>query len=137
MSSNPSPRIDHHFASLTDPRRAKVTHPLINIVTIALCATIAGADEFVAMANWARIHRDWLSQFLDLSHGIPSHDRLNMVFRRLKPAEFERCLLSWLGALHDTSAGTLIALDGKTARHSFDTATARVRSAKCIFNRVA
>ena len=125
MSSNPSPRIDHHFASLTDPRRAKVTHPLINIVTIALCATIAGADEFVAMANWARIHRGWLGQFLDLSHGIPSHDRLNMVFRRLKPAEFERCLLSWLGALHDTSAGTLIAIDGKTARRSFDTATAR------------
>jgi predicted transposase YbfD/YdcC len=125
MASKPSPRIDHHFASLTDPRRAKVTHPLINIVTIALCATIAGADEFVAMANWARIHRDWLGQFLDLSHGIPSHDRLNMVFRRLKPAEFERCLLSWLGALHDTSAGTLIAIDGKTARRSFDTATAR------------
>jgi predicted transposase YbfD/YdcC len=125
MASNPSPRIDHHFASLTDPRRAKVTHPLINIVTIALCATIAGADDFVAMADWARLHRDWLGQFLDLSNGIPSHDRLNMVFRRLKPAEFERCLLSWLAALHDTSAGRLIAIDGKTARHSFDTATAR------------
>jgi hypothetical protein len=125
MIANPSPRIDHHFASLTDPRRGKVTYPLINIVTIALCATIAGADDFVAMATWARQHQQWLGQFLDLSHGIPSHDRLNMIFRRLKPAEFERCLLSWLGALHDTSAGTLIAIDGKTARHSFDTATAK------------
>lgn len=125
MTSNSSPRIDHHFASLTDPRRKKVTHPLINIVTIAICATIAGADDFVAMTTWARQHRDWLGQFLDLSHGIPSHDRINMIFRRLKPAEFERCLLSWLGALHDTSAGTLIAIDGKTARHSFDTATAK------------
>ena len=114
MSANPSPRIDDHFASLTDPRRAKVTHPLINIVTIALCATIAGADDFVAMANWARQHTSWLSQFLDLSAGIPSHDRLNMIIRRLNPAEFERCLLSWLGALHETSAGRL--LDRKSTR---------------------
>jgi hypothetical protein len=125
MTHAPSPRIDHHFANLTDPRRRKVTHPLINIVTIALCATIAGADEFVAMAGWAHRHKDWLGQFLDLSNGIPSHDRLNMVFRLLKPAEFERCLLSRLGALHDTSAGALIAIDGKTARQSFDASTAR------------
>ena len=125
MTCHPSPRIDHHFASLTDPRRAKVTHPLINILTIALCATIAGADDFVAMTHWARLHKDWLGQFLDLTNGIPSHDRINMIFRRLKPAEFERCLLSWLASLHDLSAGTLIAIDGKTARHSFDTATAR------------
>ena len=77
------------------------------------------------MTQWARLHKDWLAQFLDLSAGIPSHDRLNMIFRQLKPAEFQRCLLSWLGALHDTSAGRLLAIDGKTARHSFDTATAR------------
>jgi predicted transposase YbfD/YdcC len=125
MTPDSSPRIDHHFASLTDPRRAQVTYPLINIVTIALCATIAGADDFVAMADWARQHKDWLGRFLDLSNGIPSHDRLNMVFRRLDPAEFERCLLSWLQALHDTSGGRLLAIDGKTARQSFDTATAR------------
>ena len=125
MTTHSSPRIDHHFQSLTDPRRAKVTYPLINIVTIALCATIAGADEFVAMAQWARLHKEWLGQFLDLSAGIPSHDRFNMIFRQLKPAEFERCLLSWLAALHDVSAGRLLAIDGKTARHSFDKASAR------------
>lgn len=125
MTSERSPRIDHHFANLTDPRRAKVTYPLINIVTIALCATIAGADDFVAMADWARQHKDWLGRFLDLSRGIPSHDRINMIFRRLNPAEFERCLLSWLDALHDASGGRLLAIDGKTARQSFDTATAR------------
>jgi predicted transposase YbfD/YdcC len=125
MTSGPPPRIDHHFANLTDPRRAQVTYPLINIVTIALCATIAGADDFVAMADWARRHKDWLGRFLDLSNGAPSHDRLNMILRRLDPAEFERCLLSWLKALHDTSGGRLPAVDGKTARRSFDTATAR------------
>lgn len=125
MTSHPSLRIDHHFASLTDPRRKKVTHPLINIVTIALCATIAGADDFVAIVAWARRHKGWLAQFLDLSNGIPSHDRLNAVFRRLKPDQFERCLLSWLAALHGTSGGTLVAIDGKTLRRSFDKATAR------------
>jgi predicted transposase YbfD/YdcC len=125
MTLERSPRIDHHFANLTDPRRAQVTYPLINIITIALCATIAGADDFVAMADWARQHKDWLGRSLDLSHGIPSHDRINMIFRRLNPAEFERCLLSWLGALHDASGGRLLAVDGKTARQSFDTAAAR------------
>jgi predicted transposase YbfD/YdcC len=125
MTSHPSPRIDRHFASLTDPRRKEVTHPLINLVTIALCATIAGADDFVAIAAWARRHKDWLARFLDLTNGIPSHDRLNAVFRRLVPEQFERCLLSWLAALHDTSGGTLVAIDGKTLRRSFDKATAR------------
>ena len=85
MASDLSARIDRHFASLSDPRRGKVTYPLINILTIALCATIAGADDFVAIADWARQKRDWLGQFLDLSNGIPSHDRFNAVFRALKP----------------------------------------------------
>jgi predicted transposase YbfD/YdcC len=125
MPSDSSPRISDHFLRLTDPRRGKLTHPLINLITIALCASIAGADEFVAMANWARLHKDWLGQFLDLRNGIPSHDCLNMLFRRLKPEEFERCLLSWLAALHDTGGGTLVAIDGKTLRRSFDKATAR------------
>jgi predicted transposase YbfD/YdcC len=124
-ASESSPRIDHHFANLTDPRRAQVTHPLINIVTIALGATIAGADDFVAMADWARQHRGWLGRSLDLGNGIPPHGRLNMAFRRLDPAESERCLPSWLQALHDTGGGRLLAVDGKTARQSFDSATAR------------
>lgn len=73
MSSGSSPRVSDHFLRLTDPRRGKVTHPLINLVTIALCATVAGADDFVTMIAWARQHQDWLARFLDLSHGIPSH----------------------------------------------------------------
>lgn len=125
MSQSFSARIDHHFASLTDPRRRKVTYPLINIVTIALCATIAGADDFVAIADWARQKQAWLGQFLDLSRGIPSHDRFNAIFRMLKPGEFERCLASWVAALHKSSAGRLVAIDGKTLRRSFDKATAK------------
>ena len=125
MASDFAARIDQHFASLTDPRRGKVTYPLINILTIALCATIAGADDFVAIADWARQKRDWLGQFLDLASGIPSHDRFNAVFRMLKPEPFERCLVSWISALHEVTAGQLVAIDGKTLRRSFDKAGAK------------
>src|SRR3982751_2425869 len=96
MSDELSARIEEHFAGLPDPRRRKVTYPLINIVTIALCAVIAGADDFVTIAAWGRQKRAWLARFLDLSGGIPSHDRFNALFRAIKPAEFERCLLSWI-----------------------------------------
>src|SRR3954469_16824264 len=125
MSTDLSARIDKHFASLTDPRRGKVTYPLINILTIALCATIAGADDFVAIADWARQKRDWLRQFLDLSGGLPSHDRFNAIFRALKPEPLERCLVSWITALHEVTAGQLVAIDGKTLRQSFDRAGAK------------
>jgi predicted transposase YbfD/YdcC len=120
-----SARIKKHFAGLTDPRRRKVTYPLINIVTIALCAVIAGADDFVTIAAWGRHKRAWLARFLDLSSGIPSHDRFNAVFKAIKPAEFERCLLSWITSLHEVTAGQLLAIDGKTLRQSFDKADAK------------
>ena len=64
MSAPRSARIQDHFATLTDPRRRKVVYPLINIVTIAVCAVIRGADDFVAIAAWARRRRDWLSTIL-------------------------------------------------------------------------
>lgn len=125
MSADFSTRIASHFAGLTDPRRGKVTYPLINIVTIALCATLAGADDFVAIADWARQKRDWLGQFLDLSKGLPSHDRFNAVFRSLSPEPFQRCLVAWITELHKVTAGQLLAIDGKTLRQSFDTAGAK------------
>ena len=125
MSDELSTQITKHFASLTDPRRRKVANPLINIVTIALCAVIAGADDFVTIAAWARHKRDWLARFLDLTNGIPSHDRFNAIFRAIKPEEFERCPLSWITSLHEVTAGQLVAIDGKTLRQSFDKADAK------------
>lgn len=118
-------RIQEHFAELTDPRRREVTYPLINIVTIAICAVIAGADDFVAIANYGRKKRRWLGQFLDLSTGIPSHDRFNAILGAIRPAEFERCLLSWITALHEVTAGQIVAIDGKTLRRSFDAANSK------------
>jgi predicted transposase YbfD/YdcC len=125
MPAKPSARIQDHFANLTDPRRRPVTYPLVNIVTIAICAVIGGADDFVAIAKFGRAKRKWLSQFLDLSNGIPSHDRFNHVLAAIKPAEFEACLLSWITALHEITGGQVVAIDGKTLRRSFDAATSK------------
>ena len=118
--------IQEHFAQLTDPRRRKVTYPLVNIVTMALCAVMSGADDFVSIAQWAETKKNWLAKFLDLSAGIPSHDRFNAILGALKPAEFERCLLSWIiTALQDITDGQIVAIDGKTLRRSFDAASSK------------
>jgi len=120
-----STRIQDHFVGLSDPRRRKVTYPLINVVTIALCAVLCGADDFVSIADYGRKKRKWLGQILDLSAGIPSHDRFNAILGAIKPDEFERCLLSWITALHEVSGGQVVAIDGKTLRRSFDAASSK------------
>lgn len=121
----PAISIESHFESLTDPRRKEPTYPLINIVTMAVCAVICGADDFVAMANWAEEKEEWLTKFLDMSEGVPSHDRFNAIFRALKPDEFEQCLLGWITALHEISDGQIVAIDGKTLRRSYDKASSK------------
>src|ERR1017187_9198157 len=125
MPTPHSARFQDHFADLTDPRRRKVVYPLINIVTIAVCAVIAGADDFVAIATWGRQKRDWLATILDLESGIPSHDRFNAIFAALDPAGFEKCLLSWITALYEVIPGQVVAIDGKTLRGSFDKASGK------------
>jgi predicted transposase YbfD/YdcC len=125
MSKAESVRIADHFAELTDPRRREVTYPLINVVVIAVCAVICGADDFVAIARFGRTKREWLARFLDLEAGIPSHDRFNAIFAAIRPGEFEKCLLSWITALHEMTGGQVIAIDGKTLRRSFDAANSK------------
>jgi predicted transposase YbfD/YdcC len=125
MPKKLSARIRDHFVELTDPRRRKVIYPLINIVTIAICAVICGADDFVSIAEYGRKKRKWLAQFLDLRSGIPSHDRFNAVLGAIQPAEFEACLLSWITALHEITGGQVVAIDGKTLRRSFDAASSK------------
>jgi predicted transposase YbfD/YdcC len=125
VPSSVSVAVQEYFSTLTDPRRRDVIYPLINVVTIALCAVICGADDFVAIAAWGRTKKKWLATFLDLSRGIPSHDRFNAIFAAIKPAEFEKCLLSWITALHEISDGQIVAIDGKTLRRSFDAANSK------------
>lgn len=117
--------IRQHFSELTDPRRREPVYPLMDMVVMSLCAVICGADDFVAIAQWARSKKQFLSRFMNVSRGIPSHDRFNAVFAALRPGEFERCLLNWVTALHQITGGQIIAIDGKTLRRSYDAASSK------------
>lgn len=120
-SSRLSPtRIDQFFATLPDPRkrRSRIKHPLINLVVIALCGTIAGADNWEEIVQFAEDRSDWLKRFLDLSNGIPSHDTFGRVFAALDPMAFQKCLLAWVQRLHEVTQGQVIAIDGKVAREA-------------------
>lgn len=120
-----SSKIADHFVDLTEPRRTKVKHPLLNLVVIALCGVICGCDDFVSIAEYGRTKRRWLAKLLDLSAGIPSHDCFNRVLGALRPAEFEKCLLSFVTSLHELSGGQIVAIDGKTLRRSFDSGSGK------------
>jgi predicted transposase YbfD/YdcC len=110
------------FRTLPDPRRhqGKIIHPLLTIVVIALCATVAGADDYEAIVAFARQRRDWFAKFVDLSNGIPSHDTFERVLANLNPVAFQRCLLAWIAAFHEATAGKIIAIDGKAAREAMN-----------------
>lgn len=121
MSSPLSPAsIRKFFASLPDPRRrrTRVKHPLLTLVVIALCGTIAGADTWEEIVQFARDRRDWLARFVNLSKGVPSHDTFGRVFAALDPVAFQKCLLTWVQRLHEVTKGQVIAIDGKVAREA-------------------
>jgi predicted transposase YbfD/YdcC len=125
QSSQLSPvSVSRFFQRLPDPRRlGKVEHPLINLIVMALCAVIAGADDFTEIAEFVRERRDWFARFLDLSSGVPSHDTFSRVFRALNPVAFQKCLVKWVTALHEQTKGQIIAIDGKVVREAFARST--------------
>ena len=120
----PSPvSLLYHFADLDDPRSDHTKlHGLLDLIALTLCAVVSGADAWTDVETYGLHKRDWLEGFLDLPHGIPSHDTLGRVFAALDPAAFQRCFVSWMHAVVGASRGRLVAIDGKALRHSFDTA---------------
>ena len=119
-----TPTLIDYFADLPDPRIERTKHhPLLLILVIAICATLCGADDFVAMEQWARAREDWLRERVPLPNGIPSHDTLGRVFARLDSDAFAHCFLAWVTALRQTLGEEIVAIDGKTLRHSFDRAS--------------
>ena len=110
-----------HFSALEDPRveRTKL-HPLLSIVTIAICAVICGAESWDDIEEFGEVKAEWFATFLDLPHGIPSHDTFNRVFAALDPIQFRSCFLHWMRAVAEVLPAQVIALDGKTIRGSHD-----------------
>jgi predicted transposase YbfD/YdcC len=126
MSETKPVSIRQCFADVPDPRREHMRlHNLWDIFAITILAVIAGADTFVEVANYGRSKWDWLQSFLELPNGIPSHDTFNRVFALLNPTAFQEGFLNWVQAIAKSTLGRVVAIDGKTARHSFDKASGK------------
>jgi len=114
------------FAELEDPRIDRTRrHNLLDVIFIALCAVVSGANHCVAMAEFGKTKRAWLEKYLDLPHGTPSHDTFGRVFAALNPDAFVECFLRWVKDLEGSTDGKVVAIDGKTARASLDRSKGR------------
>ena len=123
MAQRPNATILDHFTDLDDPRVERTRrHKLVDILAIAICATICGADSWVHIELFGRSKLAWFQSFLELPHGIPSHDTFGDVFARLDPVQLQNCFISWTQAIAELLPGEVVAIDGKTARRSYDRA---------------
>jgi predicted transposase YbfD/YdcC len=121
MANKPAQSITTHFGTLPDPRIGNAKrHVLLDILVIAICAAICGADTWVEVALWAKANRQWLRTFLALPNGIPSHDTFGRVFALLDANQFRRCFLVWVRAVSKLTQGQIVAIDGKKLRRSHD-----------------
>jgi predicted transposase YbfD/YdcC len=111
--------IPRYFRKLQDPRRAhRRLHLLQDILVIALCAVIAGAQDWQEIETFGRKRRDWLKRFLRLPNGVPAHDTFERVFDRLSPQAFHACFRAWVQAVQEALSIQHVAIDGKTLRGS-------------------
>jgi predicted transposase YbfD/YdcC len=120
MDAQATAEILRAFDTMPDPRRFNRRFKLMDVFAIALFAVLCGADGWVAVEKYGRAKQAWLKTFLDLSHGIPSHDTFGDVFAKLDPDAFEQCFQAWMSAMVKLSGGKLVAIDGKSLRHSFE-----------------
>ena len=112
--------ISQVFNKISEPRNAaSVRHPLINILTITVCAIISGCDNFNDIEEYGKSKIKWFRKFLDLKHGIPSHDTFNDVLNRINPDEFNTAFIQWVSEISNRKEG-VIALDGKVMRRTLD-----------------
>lgn len=121
MSEPLSSSIEQHFGDMPDPRTGPaVRHLLIDIISIAICAVICGADTWVAVEEFGKTRYAWLKRFLALPNGIPSHDTFGRVFARLDAEAFGKRFIQWVREVHTLTQGQVVAIDGKTVRRSHD-----------------
>jgi predicted transposase YbfD/YdcC len=111
--------ISDFFSDLTEPRDSNKRHKLIDIITIALCAVICGADTWEDIEEFGDTRKEWFERFLELPHGIPGHDTFARVFASMNPKEFQQAFLRWVEAVQ-TVTKRIVAIDGKTLRRSYE-----------------
>lgn len=120
MSDN-SANLRSHFGEIADPRIERTKrHKRMDIILIAICGVICGADGWTEIEEFGHAKEAWLREMLELPNGIPSHDTFGRVFARLDPEEFQEHFMQWVQAVEQITAGQVVALDGKTARRSHD-----------------
>jgi len=121
MSTYPEESIMAYFAKVEEPRSGQnISHPLINILTIAVLGVICGADGWVDVERYGEAKKEWLGTFLDLKKGIPSHDTFGRVFSWIKPEQFEACFIAWTDIICQKTGGAVVSVDGKKLRRSQD-----------------
>jgi hypothetical protein len=120
MDAQATARIPQAFCDMPDPRAKNVRHKLVDLITISMFAMICGAEDWAAVELYGNSKIDWLKTFMDLTHGIPSHDTFNRIFNRLDPDAFETRFQAWMASLVQLTEGKLVAIDGKSIRRSFE-----------------
>lgn len=110
------------FSELDDPRVVgRCDHKLVEIIIIAVCAVLTGAESWVEIETFATMKESWLRSLLELPGGIPSHDTFGRVFAALDAEAFQSCFVRWVEGVFKVTGGQVVAIDGKTLRGSQDT----------------
>lgn len=113
--------LTEHFSDVDDPRVDRTKdHRLIDIIIIAICGVVCGADTWVGIERFGNAKQEWLQEYLELPNGVPSHDTFGRVFAQLDPDQFQESFLNWVNAVYEVTDGQVIAIDGKTIRRSHD-----------------
>ena len=117
MSQPVGNSIAEHFSGIDDPRIERCKeHDLMNILMIAVCGVIGGADSWVDIEMFGNAKLAWFESFLSLPNGIPSHDTFGRVFGRLNAEQFQHCFLNWVQAANEVTKGQVVAMDGQQMR---------------------
>lgn len=107
------------FEPMEDPRVERTRrHNFIDIISITIAAVICGCEDWNEIELFGNLKKDWLSTFLELSNGIPSHDTFNRFFAALQPEALQQCFLNWIQEIAHITEGRIVSIDGKQLRGS-------------------
>lgn len=117
MSDDPSLSLFDSLGQVPDPRRERTRlHQLVDILVIAVCATICAAETWEEIAEFGQAKESWFKKFLALPNGVPSHDTFRRVFLRINPKKFQESFLEWMRSVAEVGTGEVVAVDGKAVR---------------------